>query len=89
MTEEWLNGNTRTADSVLIGTGVYCVGCGLFKGLACVGIIAGYVQPPVPTWPFNEADCPVHTDYTPAPSPQGEPCRVCGGSGLRPTVPLP
>jgi hypothetical protein len=48
---------------VLIGTGVWCVGCGKDHGIITVGISEGYEHwvenRPYPDWPFDEANCPV------------------------------
>jgi hypothetical protein len=58
--ETWLNGWHRNGNSVLIGTGVYCAGCGRDNGVACVAISPDYIAPEkLPDWPFNEADCPL------------------------------
>jgi hypothetical protein len=60
--EAWLNGWPRhdDADTVLIGSGVHCAGCGHFMGITTVAIEAGYVAPTkLPDWPFNESSCPL------------------------------
>jgi hypothetical protein len=46
------------SDTVVYGTGVFCVGCGRFFGLGCVVITDEVVGPPE-TWPFPQDDCPV------------------------------
>lgn len=85
----WLNGWPRLGrDAVLLGTGVYCVGCGKFGGVTCVAVDFDWTPPETePDWPFPEDDCPVHnpTDRyaQPAPPPK-DLCRVCGGTGERP-----
>lgn len=57
----WLNGWHRISGrSVLMGTGVYCVGCGKGQGTMCVTFPEGY-RPPEnePDWPFPQETCPV------------------------------
>lgn len=81
---DWLNGWPRVGtDAVLIGSGVYCAGCGRPQGITTVAVDADWVRPERdPDWPFPEDSCPVHT--RPAePRPAGEPCGACGGSGVR------
>jgi hypothetical protein len=48
----------RTA--VLVGTTVFCAGCGACHGVTCVAFEAGWEPPgPMPDWPFGRDDCPV------------------------------
>lgn len=59
---EWLHGWPRTGhgDTVLIGTGVYCLGCGRDLGVTCVAFPEGWEPPgPHPDWPFSQDDCPI------------------------------
>jgi len=58
--EHWLNGWPRIGTSVLIGTGVHCVGCGVFHGVTCVAFEEDW-QPPekMPDWPFEQDSCPI------------------------------
>jgi hypothetical protein len=46
------------SDTVVYGTGVFCVGCGRFFGLGCVVVTEDAPAPPE-SWPFAENDCPV------------------------------
>lgn len=61
--ETWLHGWPRMGTEVLIGSGVWCVGCGKDFGVTCVGIEEGYESwvenRPYPDWPFDEENCPV------------------------------
>jgi hypothetical protein len=57
--EHWLNGWHRRGDSVLIGTGVRCAGCGKFLGLACVAFDGSLLPEKNPDFPFEEATCPL------------------------------
>jgi len=58
--EKWLNGWPRIGNSVLIGTGSHCAGCGKLHGVTCVAFSEGYVPPEKdPEWPFQEEGCPV------------------------------
>lgn len=43
-----------------MGTGVYCVGCGKFRGITTVSIESDW-QPPEqePDYPFDEVGCPI------------------------------
>lgn len=62
---KWLNGwpLMEGARAVLIGTGVHCSGCGKDFGVATVAFPPGYKPPGrLPDWPFEEANCPVHSD---------------------------
>jgi hypothetical protein len=67
MAEEWLNGWGRMmpgengpGSTVLLGTMVRCVGCGLPHGLACVVFPDGWEPPgPEPVWPFERDSCPI------------------------------
>jgi len=58
---KWLKGWPRIGfDSVLIGTGVFCAGCGKYGGTTCVGIDKDWVPPTEwPDWPFKQEDCPI------------------------------
>lgn len=60
---DWLHGWPRLGDngtSVLIGTGVYCVGCGKSRGVTTVAFPEDWQPPgPDPDWPFPEDACPV------------------------------
>jgi hypothetical protein len=61
--ETWLHGWPRMGTQVLIGTGVYCVGCGKDHGITTIAIPEGWEywlqNRPYPDWPFDEASCPV------------------------------
>lgn len=58
--EDWLNGWPRIGDTVLVGNGVHCAGCGLSMGVTTVAFAKDW-EPPTerPTWPFDEATCPI------------------------------
>ena len=58
--EKWLNGWMRQGDTVLIGSGLHCVGCGFFLGTCCV-ILSDCAMPSRedPDYPFEQASCPV------------------------------
>lgn len=64
----WLHGWPRTSHTtVLIGTGVFCLGCGADQGIATVAFPEGWQPPgPEPAWPF----------------PQGPGCPICALSRL-------
>jgi hypothetical protein len=60
---EWLNGWAWVPQSrsVLIGTGMHCVGCGTDQGVTTVAFPEDFVPPDrLPDWPFTVDDCPVH-----------------------------
>jgi hypothetical protein len=58
--EHWLNGWRRIGDSVLIGSGYRCAGCGKFTGLGCVALGDPQSWPEkMPDFPFEEATCPL------------------------------
>jgi hypothetical protein len=57
--EHWLNGWNRQGDSVLIGTGYHCAGCGKFLGLGCVAFDGSPLPEKRPDFPFEEATCPL------------------------------
>lgn len=71
--EHWLNGWPRIGFSVLIGSGVHCIGCGTFHGVTCVAIPEDW-QPPekMPDWPFEQDSCPVCQLVARASSPTTE-----------------
>lgn len=56
----WLHGWPLIGKQVLVGTGIYCAGCGKDQGVATVGFDEAQWQQPGPDWPFDESDCPVH-----------------------------
>lgn len=69
--ESWLHGYPRVGGTVLIGTGVYCAGCGI-----CGGIVSGVCADAeeedtpdemslLPEWPFDPSTCPVCLIETP------------------------
>ena len=67
--EAWLNGWSRSGDTVLLGTAVHCAGCGKFNGVATVAFSEGWEPPGMnPAWPFDEADCPVHNSPSHVPT---------------------
>lgn len=66
--ENWLNGWHRSGDSVLIGTGWHCAGCGKFLGLGCVALDDQPWPEKLPDFPFEEATCPL-CEYRQAPNP--------------------
>lgn len=56
--DEWLNGWPRLGTSVLMGTCLYCIGCGRFFGVTTVAFPEDWEAPgPDPVWPFDPADC--------------------------------
>lgn len=58
----WLNGwPALDGDlSVLMGTGVHCIGCGWLLGVTTVVFDEGWEPPgPEPEWPFAQDDCPI------------------------------
>lgn len=58
--ELWLNGWYRHGNTVLIGTGVHCAGCGKFHGGTCVAFSDDWAAPEkLPDWPYNEESCPL------------------------------
>jgi hypothetical protein len=57
--EHWLNGWHRRGDSVLIGTGTHCAGCGKFLGVTCVIFDGSPLPEKPPDFPFEEATCPL------------------------------
>ena len=58
--ETWLNGWARIGDAVLIGTGVYCLGCGEHLGTTTVVFEEGYTLPDKePDYPFSKGACPI------------------------------
>lgn len=60
--ESWLNGWSRqnTDDTMLLGCGVVCVGCGKEFGVVCVAFSDDWVSPEkTPEWPFKQATCPL------------------------------
>lgn len=61
--ETWLHGWSRGNYDVLIGTGVYCVGCGKDHGITTVALYEGYEHwvkdRPYPDWPFDPESCPI------------------------------
>lgn len=61
--ETWLHGWPRMGTRVLIGTGVYCVGCGKDGGITTVAFDSTYEHwvkdRPYPDWPFDKNNCPV------------------------------
>jgi hypothetical protein len=57
--ERWLNGWHRHGDSILIGTGYHCAGCGKFLGLGCVALDGEPWPEKLPDFPFEEATCPL------------------------------
>lgn len=81
MSTAWLHGWPLYGDTVLMGTGVHCAGCGRDFGTATVAFPESWTPPgPEPEWPFDEESCPVHGGKP----PPDDPCRVCGGTGVRP-----
>lgn len=56
--EKWLNGWYRNGNAVLMGTGVYCAGCGEFLGTTCVVITESDITLETPDWPFKNC-CPI------------------------------
>lgn len=61
------------ADSVLIGTAVCCIGCGLTLGITTVSFPEDWDPPPQPDWPFPAALCPVHQSAPPEPAADPQP----------------
>lgn len=58
--EKWLNGWSRKGETVLIGCGIHCAGCGRSFGITTVMFEDDYVRPEKdPDWPFEESTCPV------------------------------
>lgn len=61
--ETWLHGWPRSKTDVIIGTGVYCIGCGKDHGIITVAIPEGWEHwlqdRPYPDFPFNQDSCPV------------------------------
>lgn len=61
--ETWLHGWPRGHADVLIGTGVYCLGCGKDHGITTIAIPQGYEhwidRRPYPDWPFDRESCPI------------------------------
>lgn len=57
---DWLNGWPLTGATVLMGTGMYCAGCGADRGVTCVAFPEDW-EPPgaTPAWPFPEDNCAV------------------------------
>jgi hypothetical protein len=59
----WLNGwLARDWDTVAIGNGIFCVGCGTCLGCFSIAIDPDrvYTDPgPYPDWPYSEHDCPI------------------------------
>jgi hypothetical protein len=57
---DWLHGWLNLGeDTVLIGTGLYCVYCGADWGVTTVAIDPDWVPPPTPDWPLKPEHCPV------------------------------
>jgi hypothetical protein len=59
---DWLHGWPLLEGglSVLMGTGVYCAGCGRWWGVTTVAIDEDWTPPDrTPEWPFPQDDCPV------------------------------
>lgn len=58
---KWLNGWPRIDNRfVLMGTGIYCAGCGKDHGVITVAFPDGYKSPEKdPDWPFPAESCPV------------------------------
>jgi hypothetical protein len=58
---EWLHGWPRFGNnSVLLGAGIHCAGCGRSQGVTSVVIDPDYAYPDrQPDWPFPEESCPV------------------------------
>jgi hypothetical protein len=58
---DWLNGWPQIGDaSVLMGTGVRCVGCGRLRGVTCVVFDDDWRAPgPEPQWRFAPETCPI------------------------------
>jgi hypothetical protein len=60
MSESWLNGNTRNGTGVIIGTSVFCAGCGKDNGVITVIIPKEPAAPfKEPDYPFSPDDCPI------------------------------
>lgn len=61
--ETWLHGWPRGRTDVLIGTGVYCVGCGKDHGITTVAFPEWWEHwrenRPYPDWPFDPESCPI------------------------------
>lgn len=61
--ETWLHGWPRMGTEVLIGTGVWCVGCGKDHGITTVAFDETWEywvkDRPYPDWPFDRKSCPV------------------------------
>jgi hypothetical protein len=59
---DWLNGWSLSphGTKVIMGSGVYCSGCGMFEGTTSVVILADW-KPPAehPDWPYARTRCPV------------------------------
>ena len=56
--EKWHEGWKRNGDVIMYGH-PHCAGCGKFLGCCALGIEEGWVPPPDPQWPFDEAGCPL------------------------------
>lgn len=61
--EAWLHGWRRMGRTVLMGTSLFCAGCGRDEGILTVVYPPGVTFPDqAPAWPFPEVSCPVHLD---------------------------
>lgn len=56
--EYWLNGFNREGDTVMVFPTIRCAGCGVGLGTVCY-MPGDEAPPPPPTWPFEEAACPL------------------------------
>lgn len=63
----WLNGWARhDLTTLLMGSGVHCIGCGRLLGVISVVFTADWSPPPEPAWPFRPMECPVCSNDAPA-----------------------
>lgn len=59
--ESWHDGWRREGNVVEVGNSLHCAGCGKDQGILTIAADnpIPFVASPLPSWPFEESDCPV------------------------------
>ena len=60
MREKWLHKWPKiNSTTILMGTGIYCIGCGKDRGVISAMIDPDNIPSKRPEWPFEEKNCPI------------------------------